>query len=181
MDNIISRIVDADGVITHELHEGDSIKIMKKEQKDYIAEHDTYFNRDETFVKFYTSLVPYLYEHLTKAEAKLVMGLMPFVKYGDCTLEETVSGHSKVLSMEDIAERLNENYSTIRRLFSSLKSKGVIGVHETGTILPHTDLKVKKIYTVNPYIYFKGRDVNPLVLKFYKESGWDKIIQDLKN
>ena len=43
---------------------------------------------------------------------------------------------------------------------------------ETGTILPDYDKNCKRAYVVNPYIYFKGVNVNKSVLGFFEDSGW---------
>ena len=69
------------------------------------------------------------------------------------------------------------DYSVVRSLISSLKKKGVIGQHETGSINKELDTKMKKVYTVNPYIYFRGINVNETVKEFYVNSGWNELYQ----
>ena len=64
----------------------------------------------------------------------------------------------------------------VRRIVSSLKKKGVIGKHETGSILDDTDSRISKVYIVNPYIYFRGQNINKSVLSFYNNSGWKEIL-----
>lgn len=58
-----------------------------------------------------------------------------------------------------------------------LKKKGIIGQHETGSINKELDTKMKKVYTVNPYIYFRGVDVNETAKEFYINSGWNELYQ----
>ena len=58
----------------------------------------------------------------------------------------------------------------------SLKKKGVVGYHETGSIIPDCDSKLNKVYTVNPYIFFNGKNVNKTLYAFYSNNGWKELL-----
>lgn len=71
------------GEIIKEIEEGDCI--IKKEQSEYARTHIMNFNAGVPFAKFYLDIVPLLTKYLTANETKLLISLMPYIKYEDCT------------------------------------------------------------------------------------------------
>lgn len=153
----------------------------EKAKKEYEETHIMNFNKDKKFVKLYTDGLPILKEHLTPTEFMFTILLAEFVTWEDCILRATSNGNSHVINAKEIAELLNMDYGVVRRLISALKRKGVIGKHETGSILPNADIKANNVYTANPYIFFKGINVNSTVATFYQNSGWQQLLcQDIE-
>lgn len=168
-------------IVTHEdgeIHSAtENARIILEEQVD---DDDTEniiedFNKGESFVKLYDYVVPELRKRLTPSEFVFAISLSNYVSYNDCILRETSHGNSRVIDAKDLSELLDMDYSVVRRIVSSLKKKGVIGQHETGSINRELDTKMKKVYTVNPFIYFRGVDINETVKEFYKDTGWNEL------
>ncbi len=167
------------GEIIRRIEDGD--RIVKKEQSEYARTHIMNFNADKPFVKFYSNIVPSLIKHLTASEIKMVLALMPLAKWEDCTIEKTIQGYSKILSMHEIAEETGLEYQFVKRNIHSLTLKGVIAVCEIGTIFPERDSKATKVYIVNPYVFFNGKNLNNTLYQIYKNSGWEELLLENEN
>lgn len=162
------------GEIIRRIEDGD--RIIKKEQSEYARTHIMNFNADKPFAKFYLDIVPLLTKYLTANETKLLISLMPYIKYEDCTIEKIESGHSKILNLQDLSEETGLDYNFVKRYMRNLKQKGIVGLHETGTIFENRDTKMTRVYTVNPYIFFRGKNVNATLCQFYRDSGWKELL-----
>ncbi len=173
----IKYIVNAStGEIENATYAGDKLGITRFSQLQYVATHVQNFNSDKTFVKIYDEVVPLLEKYLTLPEFKFAICLTPHVSYEDCIIRQTMDRRSKILTMKDIAEIHNYKYDYVRKIMSSLKNKGVIGKHETGSILGEYPDGNDVVYTVNPYIYFRGSDMITPVHSFYYNSGWKELL-----
>lgn len=91
-----------------------------------------------------------------------------------CILRSNRKHTGKILNSKDIANLLDMNESNARNIISSLKKKGIIGQHETGSILSE-EYKIKRVYTVNPYIFCRGVNVSSIIISFYDKTGWNKL------
>lgn len=174
---IASIVTNDDGEI-HESNENSRIIFEEKVEDSNEVNIIEDFNKGEKFVKLFDCVIPELRKRLTPSEFVFAISLSNYVSYDDCILRKTSHGNSRVIDAKDIAELLEMDYSVVRRLISSLKKKGVIGQHETGSINKELDTKMKKVYTVNPYIYFRGIDINETVKEFYSNSGWNELYKE---
>ena len=173
----VAGILDYEtGEITNEINEGDKVKIVRDEQAEYRANHVMNFNKDEPFVKMFDKTVFILSEHLSNAAFKLAIKLASNVSYEDCILRKTSDIRSSVATLEELAEIHGYSYSNFRHLFSELKKKYVVGKHETGPKTKNPGQNNLYMYTVNPYIYFRGKNVDKAALTFYDKSGWKELI-----
>lgn len=172
-----ASIVTTDDGEIHEANENS--RIILEEKVEYDNENNIIedFNKGEKFVKLFDCVIPELRKRLTPSEFVFAISLSNFVSYNDCVLRKSCHGNSVIIDAKDIADLLEMDYSVVRRLILSLKKKGVIGQHETGSINKELDTKMKKVYTVNPYIYFRGINVNETVKEFYVNSGWNELYQ----
>lgn len=99
------------------------------------------------------------------------------ISYKDCVLRRTNNNLSDPIKASEFCAIHGYNYSTGKKIFSTLKKKGVIAYVETGTILSDYVGNVDKIYLVNPYIYFRGCEINETAKSVFDRSGWkEKII-----
>lgn len=178
MDQTITNlIVDPEtGEITGEVYDGDKLSIRRYSQEEYVHTHIVNFNKDKSFVKIYDDIVPLLEKYLTPAEFRLAISLSPHVSYEDCIIRRTNNRNSSILNMKDLAEIHEYRYDYLKKLMLSLKKKGVIGKHETGSILQGYTGQCGTVYTVNPYIYFRGADLNKPTYSFYENSGWRELL-----
>ena len=142
------------GEIKDNMYPGDQITIQREEQLKYAREHIINFNKGKSFVKIYDESIGLLERYLTPPEFKFALCLATHVSYADCIIRRTRDPRSMILSMKDIAEIHGYKYDYVRKIMSQLKKKGVIGRHETGTILTKNAQNIDIVYTVNPYIYF---------------------------
>lgn len=175
-ENINILLNTTTGEILKELYPGDRIKIIREEQDQYASTHIMNFNKEKTFVKIYDDVVPLLEKYLTLPEFKFAICLSPHVSYEDCIIRETQNRKSRIIGMKDIAEIHGYKYDYVRKLMSSLTQKGVVGKHETGSILADWNKQQGIIYTVNPYIYFRGSDIITPTHSFYQNSGWRELL-----
>lgn len=123
--NVDAEIVDKETgeILTSSI--GDKSRVIvetKVEDPDEVL-YSSNFNQGESFVKLYDEVVPALREHLTPSEFVFAISLSQFVSYNDCILRETNHGNSKIIDAKEISELLNMDYSTTRRLISSLIKK----------------------------------------------------------
>lgn len=173
----ISVLVNPEtGEIQDTYYAGDKISITRSEQLQYANSHIMKFNNGKTFVKIYDEVVPMLEKYLTAPEFKFAISLTPHVSYEDCIIRETQDRSSRILNMKDIAEIHNYKYGYVRKIMASLKNKGVIGKHETGSILTEYVGADNVVYTVNPYIYFRGTNILLPTHSFYENSGWKEML-----
>ena len=164
------------GEIIDEVFQGDRISIKREAQDVYASTHIMNFNKDKSFVKIYDEVVPLLEKYLTLPEFKFAICLTPHVSFEDCIIRKTQDRRSKILTMKDLAALHNFKYDYVRKIMSSLKRKGIIGKHETGSILQDCTQEESTVYTVNPYIYFRGSDILTPIHSFYERSGWQKLL-----
>lgn len=148
----------------------------EKTKQEYIQSHEMNFQKGKTFVKLFSDALPHLTRYTTSAEFVFLINLARFVSWEDCVLRFSTNGNNHIISMKEMATLLDMDYNVVRRLVASLKKKGIIGKHETGTILPHSDTVIKTAYTVNPHIFFRGVNINKSVLAFYEDTGWKELL-----
>lgn len=164
------------GEIIDEYSKKDRLHVTRETQMDYANNHVLRFNKEKTFVKIYDEVVPLLEKYLTTGEFKFAFCLTPHISFEDCIIRKTQDRRSKILNIREIAEIHGYRYDYVRKLMSSLKNKGVIGKHETGSILKDYSGEDGIVYTVNPYIYFRGNDILKPTHAFYENSGWRELL-----
>ena len=178
MEQVTEYIIDAEtGEIINEIRDGDKLRLKRKEQNEYDLFHISNFNYNKSFVKIYDEVIPLLEKHLTLAEFKFAICLIPHVSYEDCIIRKTNDRNSKIINIRELAELHGYNYDYTKRIIGSLKKKGVVGKHETGSILRNCGQKINIVYTVNPFIYFRGSDLLTPVHSFYINSGWQELLE----
>lgn len=153
------------GEVLKEIGEGETIKIVKKEEKQVKIKEERFVKEFE--VKFM------LGKSLPNAEYNLINKLSCFISYDDCVLRKGGHKNGKILTLKDISEMYGADYKHIRTTFNKLKQKGLVGVHETGNI---NSQQVSKVITVNPYVFCRGEKVDKAVVSFYNKSGWKEKI-----
>ena len=165
------------GEIIDQLKVGD--KVIKKEnqekQKEYFDTYETEFNKDKRFVKMFEGMNE-VRKILTGSEALILLGMLDFVSYDDGIIRKGGHGNGKILTVEELADEMDVNYSTIRKTISSLTKKGIIGIHKTGC-RDNPNLLIKSII-VNPYIFMRGTKMNKTILGLFEDANWNVNILD---
>lgn len=144
---------------------------LKKQE--YLNSHITNFNKKESFVKMFTDTTFILSKKLPPKEFMLAMGLSKFVSYEDCILRIGYGKSMRAMTLHDISDQFEIEYSRVTRLFNSLVSKGVVGEFITGNI---NDSKKTKVYIVNPYIYLNGKNPDKDVCCYFDKTGWMELL-----
>lgn len=165
---ILYTIVDANGVIVDYIYEGDKVK--HQDEKNPLDEKYFGFNKDKNFVKLYSGISE-LKKRLTDREFAVAIALSDFVCYDDCCLREGGHGNGSILTMKDLAEKLDMTYDNIKKILLSLRKKKILGIFLTG--------KNDKTITVNPYIFTRGNNVNKTVITYFENSEWQDLLGKL--
>lgn len=176
--DIGAYLVDAEtGEIAGELNEGDRLKIIRSESIEHLRKEQLKFNKGKSFVKLYDEVIPYLVDYLNGTELKFILSMAQHVSYKDCVLRRTNNNLSDPISAAEFCEINGFSYNTGKKVFNSFKKKGILAYVETGTILKDYKGNIDKIYLVNPYIYFRGHEINETVKTVFDRSGWkEKIV-----
>lgn len=153
------------GEIVDELNEGD--RIRKKAQDDFYKSQSDLIeiNTDEDFVKIFGRTMSMLMkeEDLTLNEVKICLHMISYIGYESGLLRYENNG--KLLKLKDIEEITKLPKRSVVRAMNSLVSRKVFGVHKTGK---------ENAYTVNPFIFMKGRQINKTLYNLYKNTKWAK-------
>lgn len=153
------------GEIETELLPGDSIRrasqdIYYKNMGDMLE-----LNANKEFIKIYNDTMAVLgQEEMSTAEYKVCFMLLKYINYGSGILRFDNNGRE--LNLTDISRITRLSRSTVSRAMKGLVSKKIYGMHKTGK---------ENCYTVNPFIFMKGRYVNKTLYDFYKKSKWAKL------
>mgnify|MGYP006874531539 FL=1 len=114
------------------------------------------------YVKIYTGPLKELKRALTGAEMLFVISMLEFISYETGILQHC---NGRALTRKAMAEITGNNVKTVDRLTASLVKKEVIGKHKTGRTI---------CFTVNPYLFCKGKMVSRTLMKLYEKSRWNK-------
>lgn len=153
------------GEIVDELKEGDSIR--RKSQDDYYNKRKKLICMEDNgnFVKLFNKIISTLgTEEMTANEYKVCLRLLEYIEYESGILKYPNNG--KIIKTSDIMKITGLSKSTVIRVMKTLVSKRIYGVHKTGK---------ENCYTVNPFIFMKGKYVNKTLYDFYKKSKWATI------
>lgn len=166
---LMGQVVDPDtGEILDEIYDGDKV-VHKKEPSDLIFN----FNDGRKFVKMYHEVLISLKDELTPAEGWFLTLLSNYVCYEDCCLRKGGRPNGEAFNVKTLASELGYEYSTARRLVSSLMKKGLMGYFVTGSKdKPNAKSLCVKLLIVNPYVFTRGSRVNRAVESHFADAGW---------
>lgn len=142
-------------------------------RQEYINSHIINFNKKESFVKMFTDTTFILSKKLPPKEFSLAIGLSKFVSYEDCVLRIGYGKSMRAMTLRDVSDQFDIEYSRVTRLVNSLVSKGVIGEFTTGNI---SNKKKIKVYIVNPYIYLNGKNPDKEICSYFDKAGWLELL-----
>ena len=164
MENTVTYLVDSDtGVIKNEIKQGDSVKITRKETKDFLNETEI-INDKEAFIKLYTKILKDLVkEHLTGAEYDVILCCLEHLNYYSGAIVYSNNGH--FLTPQDIEKYTELGKSTITRSINKLVNAKILHKGKTG--------KDYQLYA-NPFIFMKGSRINKTLTAMFRKSKWAK-------
>lgn len=170
--NNLGSVVDQDGVI-HRPEEGKDYRITIEEfqSEDDVDENEAQpFMNEFTFIKSFRGNGIMLTEKLTPPEVYAVVFLTDFICYKDCVLRKNGNLNGHALDVRELSNLIGIKYETFRKTMGSLKKKGVIGYHSTGS-----EGNLVKLITVNPYIFLRGCKIQPWIANFYANTEWANL------
>ena len=180
-EEIIGAVVDDNGEIIDVLRVGDSMKIIRREDKEKQTENlEKYkrcpvFNEGVDFAKFYRGKSFALRKILTSGELNFVTFLSDHVSFKDCVLRLNGNPNGKILLDKDLSEVLDTPYETTRKYMKKFIKYGIIGKFITGC---KEDPSIEiSCYIVNPYIFTRGNRINKEVVTYFDKTGWEKYLE----
>ena len=153
------------GEIIDEIKEGD--RIRRKSQDDFCGKKGELIDMNDNgnFVKIFNKTMALLgSEKLTANEYLVCLRLLDYIEYESGILK--FGNNGRPLKLADIEDITGLSKSTTIRVMQTLVDRRIYGVHKTGK---------ENCYTVNPFIFMKGRYINKTLYNFYKKSKWAKI------
>ncbi len=167
MDNAVRQyIVDKEtGKIVDEIRAGDKYQIIRDEKIKFLAKQSELieFLPNARFVKVYTDPLHELKKSLSGAEMMFIIELLEFISYETGILQHS---NGRPLKRTTIAEITNMDVKSVDRVIKSLTKKEVLGKHKTGKDV---------CFSVNPYLFCRGKMVSKTLLKLYERSRWANI------
>ena len=162
----MKAVVDTEtGEFLDEIKEGD--RIRRKSQDDYYKRKNELIDMVDNgnFIKIFNKTMAMLGgENLTANEYQICLQLLNYIEYESGIIKYANTG--KQLNSQDISDITGICYKGVVRAMQTLVSKKIYGVHKTGK---------ENCYTVNPFIFMKGRYINKTLYDFYKKSKWAKL------
>jgi hypothetical protein len=173
LNELRAKVIDVQsGTVTHEINEGDTLRIIKgdkKFKKKADDEPKVSINDEEPFIKIYTKPLFELSKSLNGTESQFVNYLIQFIRYNTGIL---AYDNGKPITRVTMAKDTGLSKKTIDRLINSLTDKEILGKHKTGRC---TTL------TVNPFIFMRGHKVNQTLYEFFINSRWAKMYDKPKD
>ena len=164
------------------VHLGDQVNIIRsnsitaaqrKSEREKNLIHG--FNSDKTYVKIYDEAIPVLQKYLTPPEFKLVICLAPHVNFEDCIIRKNTRINGDPLNLKDICSLFGYKYDYGRKMIRNLVNKGILAKVDVGSIYKEYDNNKTEVYLVNPFIYFRGVNVNRTIVSIFDSSGWKNL------
>lgn len=160
----IGWAVSMDGEIINKIYAGD--RLVSSTKDEYAEKYIINFNKKEAFVKVFQNPLLQLHRELTTRENSVLMGLMPFISYKDGVLR----CDNQVLDIKTMSEILGEEYGGFRKAIISLIEKEVLKKIDIKS--ETNSSKTKKCFVVNPFIFFRGTDVDRSITSEFINSKW---------
>jgi hypothetical protein len=150
------------GVVVHEMQPGD--RIIRRNTVEYLG--DTMeINHGEPYAKAYIKPMFALARALSGQELQMVYFLLPYISYESGIL---MHSNGRKLTRGCISDATGLGLRTVDRLLQSLHAKQVIGRHNNGREVH---------YTVNPWLFMRGKRINRTLYEFFKTSRWAKVCE----
>lgn len=147
------------GEIVGQLYEGDRIHRAKSDE---YLQGTVELNKNEPYAKAYLRPMFDLAKALSGAELQMVYFLLPYLSYESGIL---MHHNGKALNRAYISDMSGLAIKTVDKILQGLHSKQVIGKHSSGREIQ---------FTMNPWLFMKGKRINKTLHEFYKNSRWAK-------
>jgi len=149
-------IIDLDtGEIKQEIHDGDSVRIIRKSSKDSYKEFKER-SKGRNFTKIDVNESRLLLEELSPNERSLLFILQLYVSYESCLIKYP---NGKDISFSDIVDISKWSRNTTKEALDLLIKKNIIYKGKNGHNVQ---------YYMNPWVISKGSLVNETLFEMFK-------------
>ena len=183
LDNeVAATIVDDNGEVIDYVMVGDSIKIIRKEDKEKETERIKkynechVFNEGADFVKKYDKKFFKLRKILTPGELNFIVFLSDHICFKDNVLRTNGNTNGSILLDRELSEILDTPYNTTRKYMKTFIKYGIVGKFVTGCKEDPTH--EIKCYIMNPYIFSRGNRINTEIVTYFDKTGWEKYLDE---
>jgi len=137
------------------------------------------FNKGTNFIKLYSDVIEELESRLTTVEFATTIKIVKFICYFDCIIRTSGRRNGNVLSVKQLAKKMNIPYDTFRKTMASLVKKEVF----KRCIVPSTDKSTVSFTAIicNPWIFSKGDKISMSILDLFANSSWRYICDDAES
>ena len=171
----MAKYIVEDGVILHELHDGDrlirknSLDALKTAKYEDFMELNNTINVDsinilrtgDRFVKMYIdSIKKLIRENLSKTDFKLVLVCVAYVRYESGLISYS---NNKNFNIESFSKESGLSKRSVINSLASLVDKKILGRTKVGK---------EYMYVANPYIFCCGTKINKTLSNMFKKSKW---------
>ena len=160
-EEIVCSFMDTEtGEVKYTFREGDSIRVITREQKEYLDNY-RYIKKNNSFVKVYKDTIGILAkEGLTKSEFKIILIALAYLdKTSGILTEDGVN-----IGKQRFMELVNISHNTF--------TEGVNHLIELN-ILARTKSGKNSVYMMNPFIFMNGTYINATLYRIFKKSKWN--------
>jgi len=146
------------GDIQREIYSEDSVRIIRKESSDYLKSTTDMDNG--SWIRLFTGPCRILSRSLNSTELSITLYLASYIDYTTGLLRHD---NGKFLRRATIIRETGYSEKTIDKILKNLKDKQIIGKHKIGR---------ETQYTINPFIFMKGKRINKTLYTMYKNTKW---------
>lgn len=145
----IRGVVDDNGV----LHEVDGVKVtVQTQREDALVENGVFFK----------GWIESGVEKLDDGEIGFLVRIMKYLDHRDNTIRQ----NGEVMTVKEMSEVTGRGYARLSTMVKELVEKKVMGKHSTSDVEYNGRRSV--VYSVNPYIFCKGKMINKRVRDYYR-------------
>ena len=156
----VGTVIDMQtGEVINHIYHGD--KLVRKKTSDYL-ERTAEINKEEPYIKVYTKPISEVAKRIDGGSLQLLYVLLKYISYEDGILQYS---NGSLLSKNAIITETGLTKNTVTKHLNILIKEQIIGRHRTGR---------RNCYTINPYIFMKGKRVNKTLKKLFEGSRWSK-------
>ena len=157
---VLSYMNTETGETEYSLREGDSISVITREQKEYIANH-RYIKKGNSFVKVYKDTISILAnEDLTKSEYKIILIALAYLdKTSGILTEDGIN-----IGKNRFIELVGVSHNTFTEATNHLIKLKIIAKTKVGKA---------NVYMMNPFIFMNGTYINATLYRIFKKSKWN--------
>ena len=162
-----AKVIDVEsGNVTHEIMEGDILKVIKGKKKKVNYDLSMVsINKDEPFIKVFTKPLFELSKSLNGTESQFINYIIQYIRYNTGILAYS---NGKPVTRSALARETGLSKSTVDRVINGLVDKEVLGKHKTGRFYT---------LTVNPFIFLKGYKINMTLYELFCNTKWAEMYE----